>query len=199
MIGVKAMNILSGLLAMSVMLSACAAPPPSIETDTTTMIQTQVFTDSLNTVKTGFITEQILAGADGDIHYSYYLPEGYDETRNYPLMMTMPGYDMMWFGEQSSGSNLGWTGFRSWTELDEDMIVVSAQLTDWGEKSVRQAIELTEYFIRNFAVDENRVYAAGYSAGGETMSRAISMRPDLYTAYLHGASQWDGTFGPCCP
>ena len=72
MIGVKAMNILSGLLAMSVMLSACAAPPPSIETDTTTMIQTQVFTDSLNTVKTGFITEQILAGADGDIHYSYY-------------------------------------------------------------------------------------------------------------------------------
>ena len=51
MIGVKAMNILSGLLAMSVMLSACAAPPPSIETDTTTMIQTQVFTDSLNTVK----------------------------------------------------------------------------------------------------------------------------------------------------
>ncbi|MDB7817637.1 S-layer homology domain-containing protein [Intestinimonas butyriciproducens] len=196
MIGVKAMNILSGLLAMSVMLSACAAPPPSIETDTTTMIQTQVFTDSLNTVKTGFITEQILAGADGDIHYSYYLPEGYDETRNYPLMMTMPGYDMMWFGEQSSGSNLGWTGFRSWTELDEDMIVVSAQLTDWGEKSVRQAIELTEYFIRNFAVDENRVYAAGYSAGGETMSRAISMRPDLYTAYLHGASQWDGTFEP---
>lgn len=93
-------------------------------------------------------------------------------------------------------ANVGWTGFRSWTELDEDMIVVSAQLTDWGEKSVRQAIELTEYFIRNFAVDENRVYAAGYSAGGETMSRAISMRPDLYTAYLHGASQWDGTFEP---
>ena len=57
-------------------------------------------------------------------------------------------------------------------------------------------MELTEYFIRNFAVDENRVYAAGYSAGGETMSRAISMRPDLYTAYLHGASQWDGTFEP---
>nr|WP_325196060.1 hypothetical protein [uncultured Oscillibacter sp.] len=129
----KAMNILSGLLAISVMLSACAAPPPSAETDTTTMVQTQVFADSLDTVKAGFITEQILAGADGGIHCSCYLPEGYDETRSYPQMMTMPGYDMMWFGEQSSGSNLGWTGFRSWTELDEDMIVVSAQLTDWGE------------------------------------------------------------------
>lgn len=65
-------------------------------------------------------------------------------------MMTMPGYDMMWFGEESSGSNLSFTGFLSWTELDEDMIVVSAQLTDWGETSARQAIELTEYFIQEF-------------------------------------------------
>ena len=56
MIGVKAMNILSGLLAISVMLSACAAPSPSAETDATTMIQTQVFADSLDNIKTGFIT-----------------------------------------------------------------------------------------------------------------------------------------------
>ncbi len=74
------------------------------------------------------------------------------------------------------------------------MIVVSAQLTDWHENSARQAIELTEYFIDNFAVDTDRVYAAGYSAGGETMSQAVSMRPDLYAAYLHGASQWDGSY-----
>lgn len=76
------------------------------------------------------------------------------------------------------------------------MVVVSAQLTDWGEKSARQAIELTEYFINRFAVDTSRVYAAGYSAGGETMSRAVAMRPDLYAAYLHGASQWDGSYAP---
>lgn len=103
---------------------------------------------------------------------------------------------MMWFGEDSSGSNLGWRGFLSWTELDEDMIVVSAQLTDWGEKSARQAVELTEYFLYHFAVDPKRVYAAGYSAGGETMSQAVSMRPELYAAYLHGASKWDGAYEP---
>lgn len=143
-------------------------------------------------IQTGFITEQILTGADGEIHYSYYLPEHYDESRQYPLVVTMPGYDMMWFGEDSSGSNVDWNGFRAWTELDEEMIVVSAQLTDWGETSARQTIELTEYFIENFSVDENRIYAAGYSAGGETMSQAVAMRPDLYAAYLHGASQWDG-------
>lgn len=26
------------------------------------------------------------------------------------------------------------------------------------------------------------------------MSQAVSMRPDLYAAYLHGASQWDGDY-----
>lgn len=145
-------------------------------------------------VKTGFITEQILNGADGEIHYSYYLPENYDESKSYPMVVVMPGYDMMWFGEESSGTNLKWNGVLAWTALDQDLIVVSAQLTDWGEKSARQAIELTEYFLNHFVVDEFRVYAAGYSAGGETMSQAVSMRPDLYAAYLHGASQWDGTY-----
>lgn len=147
-------------------------------------------------IQTGLIAEQILNGAEGPIHYSYYLPEGYTQSREYPLMMVMPGYDMMWFGEDSSGSNLNWRGFRCWTELPEDMIVVSAQLTDWGETSARQAIELTEYFVEHFSVDPDRVYGAGYSAGGETMSQAVAMRPDLYAAYLHGASQWDGEFAP---
>lgn len=142
----------------------------------------------------GMHEEQILTGAEGDIHYSFYIPENYDPAKKYPLMMVMPGYDMMWFGESSSGRNLSWSGFLSWTELDEDMIVVSAQLEDWGAKSARQAIELTEYFIDNYAVDTSRVYAAGYSAGGETMSQAVSMRPDLFAAYLHGASQWDGDY-----
>ena len=147
-------------------------------------------------METGIISEQILEGETGTIHYSYYLPENYDPQKEYPLMMTMPGYDRMWFGEDSSGSNLSWDGFLCWTELPEEMIVVSAQLTDWHETSARQAIELTEYFIDHFSVDQNRVYAAGYSAGGETMSQAVSMRPDLYAAYLHGASQWDGDYAP---
>ncbi|MDE6760148.1 MAG: prolyl oligopeptidase family serine peptidase [Lachnospiraceae bacterium] len=145
-------------------------------------------------MKNGFVTAQILSGNNGDIHYSYYLPENYNDNKNYPMVVVMPGYDKMWFGEDSSGTNLDWEGVLSWTELDEDIIVVSAQLTDWGENSARQAVQLTEYFLENFPVDPNRVYAAGYSAGGETMSQAVAMRPDLFAAYLHGASQWDGTY-----
>ena len=90
----------------------------------------ETVSENSTSIETGLIKEQILNGAEGEIHYSYYLPDDYNENEKYPLMITMPGYDMMWFGEQSSGSNLSWSGFRVWTELPEKMITVSAQLTD---------------------------------------------------------------------
>lgn len=143
-----------------------------------------------------FIRGNVLESAEGEIHYSYWLPDGYDGETEYPLMMTLPGYGGMWFGEDSEGTNLRERGVSVWTEIDEPMIVVSPQVTDWHDTSARQTIELTEYFLENFAVDRTRVYGAGYSAGGETMSRVMGMRPDLFAAYLHGASQWDGEFAP---
>lgn len=200
------MKIGKFILTIALLLSACSAekqqPPmadslaPIMETEESSENENPSMPNAPVTIQTGLIREQILDGAEGGIHYSYYLPEGYDGSRKYPMMVTMPGYDRMWFGESSSGSNIDWNGFRAWTELDEDMIVISAQLTDWHEKSARQANELTQYFIDNFAVDTNRIYAAGYSAGGETMSQAVTFRPDMYAAYLHGASQWDGAFAP---
>ena len=199
------MRIGKFLLAIALLMSACSAEErafaaesfaPAAETEESSASESSGMQDAPVSVQTGLIREQILDGAEGEIHYSYYLPESYDETRKYPMMVTMPGYDRMWFGEDSSGNNIDWNGFRTWTELDEEMIVISAQLTDWHEKSARQANELTQYFVDNFAVDENRIYAAGYSAGGETMSQAVALRPELYSAYLHGASQWDGAFEP---
>ena len=200
------MHLVSLLLPLSMMLSSCLNPFQHNEiipfTEEKAVIQeledeqVQQAQSPISSVKTGFIPKQILNSADGEIHYSYYLPEGYDESKSYPMMVVMPGYDRMWFGEESSMNNLKWNGVLAWTELNEDLIVVSAQLTDWGVQSARQSIDLTEYFLNNFAVNPARVYAAGYSAGGETMSQAVTMRPDLYAAYLHGASQWDGTFAP---
>lgn len=194
--------VLSAILIISLWITACSANQ-HIDDSTGDNIseivtaKSEIQSEIKNSPeKTGVIAEQILNGDDGEIHYSYYLPKDYSESKIYPLMMTMPGYDMMWFGEDSSGSNLKWSGFQVWTELPEEMIAVSAQLTDWHETSARQVIELTEYFIENFSVDPTRVYAAGYSAGGETMSQAVSIRPDLYAAYLHGASQWDGNYEP---
>ena len=65
-----------------------------------------------------------------------------------------------------------------------------------GETSARQTIALAEYILESYNIDRNRVYANGYSGGGETMSQVMGMRPDLFTAYLHCSSQWDGDYAP---
>ena len=57
-------------------------------------------------VQTGWTENVTLDGADGVIHYSYYLPSSYDGAKTYPLVVTMPGYDRMWFGADSAGTNL---------------------------------------------------------------------------------------------
>ena len=181
------MDIVTGLLTLTLMLTGCGVQAGQTGSATTLPSQS-------TTVQTGFTENLTLDGADGTIHFSYYLPDGYDSTKSYPLVVAMPGYDRMWFGEDSAGTNLEWNGVQAWTKLDEPVILVTGQLTDWHEKSARQANELAEYMIEHFSVDISRVYAAGYSAGGETMSQAVALRPDLYAAYIHGGSQWDGAY-----
>ena len=173
-------KILVGLLSAVLLLSSCTAQAAAKSDDTAAVAQQPVENAA---VQGGFVENQTLDGADGIIHFSYYLPDGYDSAKTYPLIVAMPGYGEMWFGEDSAGSNLRWNGVQAWTKLSEPMILVSGQLTDWGAKSARQANELAEYMIDHFSVDTSRVYAAGYSAGGETMSQAVALCPDLHAAY----------------
>ena len=77
-------------------------------------------------------------------------------------------------------------------KYNSEMIVLSTQLSDWGETSANQAIALTEYFIDHYNINKRKVYLHGYSGGGETGSLVMGMRPELYTAFLMTSSQWDG-------
>ena len=111
--------------ALTVLLSACTGAASSVPVNTvssvsaSTSITTSSEVDSAvsesassetGNIQTGLVREQTLDSTEELIHYSYYLPEDYDPTRKYPMMVVMPGYNMMWFGESSSGSNLDWTG-----------------------------------------------------------------------------------------
>lgn len=53
-----------------------------------------------------------------------------------------------------------------------------------------------EYFLEQYNIDRDRVYANGYSGGGETMSLVLEKRPELFTAYLHVSSRWAGDYRP---
>lgn len=73
-----------------------AVTAPDIDTPTTSPEEPTENTPPDETsvpVQTGLFAEQIFSGADGDIHYSYYLPSSYDGSRRFPMMVVMPGYD----------------------------------------------------------------------------------------------------------
>ena len=116
-------KILAGLLAGVLLLSGCMAQAAAKSDDTAAVTQQPAENAA---VQGGFVENQTLDGADGIIHFSYYLPDGYDGTKTYPLIVTMPGYDRMWFGENSAGTNLEWNGVQAWTKLSEPVILRAA-------------------------------------------------------------------------
>ena len=139
----------------------------------------------------GFINDNVYHSAEyGEIHYSSYIPESYDGTKPYALFITLPGYEGLYF--QGVGANMVEDFGVEAIKYNSEMIVLSTQLSDWGETSANQAIALTEYFIDHYNIDKRKVYLHGYSGGGETGSLVMGMRPELYTAFLMTSSQWDG-------
>ncbi|MDU4732841.1 MAG: prolyl oligopeptidase family serine peptidase [Thomasclavelia ramosa] len=141
-----------------------------------------------------FLLDNVLHSQEnGDIHYNVYIPDSYDGSESYALYFTLPGYQGLYFqgvGENVKTENFGFIA----QDYISKMIVVAPQLNDWGKTSANQTIELVEYFLEHYNIDKTRVYANGYSGGGETMSLVMSKRADLFTAYLHASTQWDGEY-----
>ncbi len=169
------------------------------EKDTIRPLTTSVSFDDIK-IAEAELTEYLnntLDTADGTLHYTYYLPPYYDGNKKYPMLMTLPGWSSRFNTITTTpltDNAYAKSNAEVWTELNGGMIIVSPNLTDWGDKSARQTIELADWFIENYNVDTSRIYAAGFSAGGETLSRAVDMRPELFAAYLHCATQWDGGY-----
>ena len=127
-----------------------------------------------------FVLDNVLhSETEGDIHYNVYIPDDYDGSEPYALFMTLPGYQGLYF--QGVGENVRTEEFGFFAQ-------------EYNPKMIRQTIALTEYFLDTYNIDRDRVYAEGYSGGGETMSRVMGMRPELFTAYLQCSSQWDGGY-----
>lgn len=128
---------------------------------------------------------------NGDIHYSVYIPEDYNNENEYPLYITLPGYEGLYF--QGIGVNLEDEDFAyEAKKINPNMIILAPQLNDWGTTSANQTIALIEYYKENYNI--SKVYANGFSGGGETMSLVMGNRADLIDAYLHVSSKWDGEY-----
>ena len=186
------------LLTVTMLLfTACGSekPPDTIESTVDTEGSSELVKETSDTQEyKDFTLDNVLhSETEGDIHYNLYIPDEYDGSEPYALFMTLPGYQGLYFqgvGENVKTEDFGFTA----REYNPKMIIAAPQLNDWGDESARQTIELTEYLINTYNIDTTKVYAEGYSGGGETLSRVMGMRPDLYTAYLQCSSQWDGAY-----
>lgn len=152
----------------------------------------------INAARGEFVSTQFEDSKHLPIRYSYKLPEHYQDGKTYPLVIALPGLDAMWHGEDYRDENLLEPIVTAWDNTDEELIVASAQLEDWGENGSRQAIELTQKLLADLPVDRTRVYVTGFSSGGEIWTQAITLHPELYTAYLQISAQWDGRMAQTC-
>lgn len=138
----------------------------------------------------GFVNDNVLHSEIGDIHFSSYIPESYDGSTPYALFITLPGWEGLYF--QGVGANMVEDFGPEAIGCNDQMIVLSPQLNDWGQASANETIALTEYFLNHYNINPRRVYLHGMSGGGETGSLIMGTQPELFTAYLATSSQWDG-------
>ena len=121
----------------------------------------------------GFRMDNVLHAPEGDIHYHIYIPDSYDGSEAYALFLTLSGYEGLYF--QGVGENLYSERFAfEALNYNGRMIVAAPQLGDWGDTSAEQAIALTEYLLGRYNIDRERVYAEGYSGGGDLLNAELS-------------------------
>jgi len=135
------------------------------------------------------------------VPYRYYLPEGYDGTKRYPLFLNMHGngsrgsdnHKQLTFG----GSVLNTAVFQSGYEcimLAPQCPASSAWVPDSGYPGSKgflkrgmspylaAAKELLDKFLSEYAVDPDRVYVSGSSNGGAASWELCYRFPELFAA-----------------
>ena len=134
------------------------------------------------------------------LEYSLYIPEGYDGSEEYPLVMFIP--DSTGAGLSSSEIVENYYGAAIWAG-DEDQekhpsfVLVPAYtgtVTDdnWNASEQLDAtVNLIRYLTEEYSIDENRLYTTGQSMGCMSSLYLSSKYPDLFAASMYVSGQWD--------
>lgn len=141
------------------------------------------------------------------IPYSIYLPENYDESKEYPLVFFVA--DASANGDDPIRNLTQGNGATVWASPEEqakhECIVVSPQYTNslidsigalttddnvWTD-GLTLVSDLLHYVIEEYSVDENRIYGTGQSQGCMTNIALSDRYPDLFAAQILVAGQWN--------
>lgn len=135
-----------------------------------------------------------------ELEYSLYIPENYDETTEYPMIMFIP--DSTGSGKSAAELVEQYYGAAVWAS-DEDqekhpsfVLVPAFSETvvddDWNvSDQVETAVKLIGSLQEEYSIDADRLYTTGQSMGCMTSLYLNSQYPDLFTASLFVSGQWD--------
>ena len=133
--------------------------------------------------------------------YNIYLPEDYDESQSYPMVVFIPDSSLVGDDPTAALSQYGALIWASSSEQakQESIVVVPAYpeviLDDHDSYTMTDYVEMTARLIESlkseYAVDPDRVYGTGQSMGAMTTMYLAAQYPDLYAAELIVSGQWD--------
>jgi len=134
--------------------------------------------------------------------YNLYIPEDYDESKHYPLVLfmadgsttgkraeapLMQGYGgIIWATEESQSKNPAFVLTPVYAGPDN---VVN---DEWEvSEEVDMTVRLLQHVVAQYNIDENRLYTTGQSMGCMISFYLNSNYPDLFAASLFVGGQWD--------
>ena len=134
------------------------------------------------------------------MEYNLLVPEGYDGTASYPLVLFMA--DASTVGKDVTAPLAqGYGALEFASDLDQQKhpsFVLVPQYTDWAVQDdwsttdeVEMTIRLLDAVCKEYNVDTSRLYTTGQSMGGMMSFYFNITHPDLFAASLFVSSQWD--------
>lgn len=136
------------------------------------------------------------------ITYDLYLPEDYDESASYPMVVFIADSSCARGDAEASLTQgrgaLVWAA-EEWQSTYPTIVAVPTYpetiLDDHGSYTTTEYVELTKRFIdymsSEYAVDADRIYGTGQSMGCMTTLILASEYPDLYAGCMFVDGQWD--------
>lgn len=142
-------------------------------------------------------TQDTYTLSDGtELMYNLYLPEDYDENTEYAVVLFMPdatgeGDDEYLTLTESLGAVVWTTDYDS---ENSDVIVLAPQYTEDNTEDPAYTMELLEYIIEQYSVDEDRLYLVGQSSGTIRSLKLLIDYPDTFAAAMLVAGQADDDY-----
>lgn len=149
-------------------------------------------------------TQETYADADTglSVTYNLFLPEGYDASKSYPMVVFIADSSCArGDAAQSLTQGLGALVWATdeWQAANPCIVCVPTYpetiLDDHGAYTTTEYVELTKRLIDSvagaYAVDASRIYGTGQSMGCMTTLILASEHPNLYAGCMFVDGQWD--------